>query len=111
VLEEAPLDPAVHDRAGFDCGVPALNDYLRRDSDQHRRALGVACVTLRECEYKGIERGPFRTCAGCQSSLLMAHAPSIGSMNFCTWIGLIGWCAGTDEVRPSYRMKMQWLLF
>ncbi len=35
--EEAPLDPAIHDRAGFDCGVPALNDYLQRFADQHRR--------------------------------------------------------------------------
>jgi GNAT superfamily N-acetyltransferase len=37
VLEEQALDPARHDRAGFDCGVPALNDYLRRFAEQHRR--------------------------------------------------------------------------
>ena len=37
MLEEAALDPAIHDRAGFDCGVPALNDYLVRFADQHRR--------------------------------------------------------------------------
>lgn len=37
MLEEAALDPAIHDRAGFDCGVPALNDYLLRFADQHRR--------------------------------------------------------------------------
>jgi GNAT superfamily N-acetyltransferase len=43
VLEDLPLDPAIHDRAGFDCGVPQLNDYLRRFADQHRRR-GIASV-------------------------------------------------------------------
>ena len=37
VLEEQRLDPAVHDRAGFDCGVPALDNYLHRFAEQHRR--------------------------------------------------------------------------
>jgi GNAT superfamily N-acetyltransferase len=37
VLEEGVLDPAVHDREGFDCGVPALNEYLQRFAEQHRR--------------------------------------------------------------------------
>jgi GNAT superfamily N-acetyltransferase len=37
VLEEQVLDPAVHDRQGFDCGVPALNEYLQRYAEQHRR--------------------------------------------------------------------------
>jgi len=37
VLEEQVLDPAVHDREGFDCGVPALNEYLQRYAEQHRR--------------------------------------------------------------------------
>lgn len=40
---EAPLDPALHDRAGFGCGVPALDDYLHRYADQHRRR-GIASV-------------------------------------------------------------------
>lgn len=26
-----------HDRNGFDCGVPELNDYLKRLAEQHRR--------------------------------------------------------------------------
>jgi GNAT superfamily N-acetyltransferase len=43
VLEERALDPAVHDRSGFDCGVPALNEYLRRFAEQHRRR-GVSAV-------------------------------------------------------------------
>jgi len=43
VLEEHALDPAVHDRAGFDCGVPELNEYLRRFADQHRRK-GISSV-------------------------------------------------------------------
>ncbi|MBK6745768.1 GNAT family N-acetyltransferase [Ottowia sp.] len=41
--EEAPLDPTLHDRAGFDCGVPELNDDLQRYADQHRRR-GITSV-------------------------------------------------------------------
>jgi predicted GNAT family N-acyltransferase len=37
VLEEQRLDTGIHDCAAFDCGVPALNDYLRRFASQHRR--------------------------------------------------------------------------
>jgi GNAT superfamily N-acetyltransferase len=37
VLEERALDPDVHDRQAFDCGVPALNEYLQRFAEQHRR--------------------------------------------------------------------------
>jgi len=37
VLEEKPLDPAVHERAAFDCGVLELDTYLQRYADQHRR--------------------------------------------------------------------------
>lgn len=36
MLEERALDVAVHDRNGFDCGVPELNDYLKRMAEQHR---------------------------------------------------------------------------
>ena len=37
MLEEMPLDGAVHDRSAFDCGVPVLNEYLQRYADQHRK--------------------------------------------------------------------------
>ena len=37
MLEEHPFDPAVHDRGGFDCGLVALNEYLQRFAEQHRR--------------------------------------------------------------------------
>ena len=43
MFEEHAFDPAVHDRQGFDCGVPALNDYLQRLAEQHRRK-GVSSV-------------------------------------------------------------------
>ena len=43
MLEEQVLDPAVHDRLGFDCGVPALNEYLQRYAEQHRRR-GISAV-------------------------------------------------------------------
>ena len=37
MLEEQVLDPTVHDRETFDGGVPALNEYLQRYAEQHRR--------------------------------------------------------------------------
>lgn len=37
MLEERALDVRVHDRNGFDCGVPELDDYLKRLAEQHRR--------------------------------------------------------------------------
>jgi GNAT superfamily N-acetyltransferase len=37
VLEEQPLDPERHDRAGFGCGVPELDEYLHRFATQYRR--------------------------------------------------------------------------
>jgi len=37
VLEELPLDPSIHDRHGFDCGVVPLNNYLQRLAAQHRK--------------------------------------------------------------------------
>lgn len=42
-FEEAPLDTSQHDRAGFDCGFAALNEYLQHHADQHRRR-GIASV-------------------------------------------------------------------
>jgi len=37
VLEEQRLHPARHDRAGFSCGVPELDEYLQRFATQQRR--------------------------------------------------------------------------
>ena len=37
MLKEQPLDPAVHNRSAFDCGVPELNLYLQKFAEQHRR--------------------------------------------------------------------------
>ena len=37
MLEEHALDSSVHDRASFDCGIPALDEYLQRFAEQHRR--------------------------------------------------------------------------
>jgi ribosomal protein S18 acetylase RimI-like enzyme len=36
-LAFAILDGRRHDRAGFACGVPALDDYLRQRASQHQR--------------------------------------------------------------------------
>ena len=43
MFEEQAFDPERDDRAGFDCGVPELDDYLRRLATQHRRN-GVSSV-------------------------------------------------------------------
>lgn len=37
MLEERALDIGVHDRSAFDCGVPELNDYLKRLAELHQR--------------------------------------------------------------------------
>jgi GNAT superfamily N-acetyltransferase len=43
-----PLD-ATHDRTGFDCGVPALNDFLSKTARQHReKGLSNTFVLLDE---------------------------------------------------------------
>ena len=42
-FDETPLDPALHDRAGFDSGVPELDEYLQRYADQHRKR-GITSV-------------------------------------------------------------------
>jgi GNAT superfamily N-acetyltransferase len=47
VFEERPLDLRIHDRAGFDCGVPALDEYLRRYAEQNRKSgLGSVYVLV-----------------------------------------------------------------
>ena len=43
MLEEQTLDSERHDRAGFACGVPELDEYLHRFAMQHRRK-GVSNV-------------------------------------------------------------------
>jgi GNAT superfamily N-acetyltransferase len=43
VLDDLPLDPATHDRQGFECGVPALDEYIQRFAEQHRRR-GISSV-------------------------------------------------------------------
>ena len=45
MLEEQPLNPDLHDRAGFSCGVSELDDYLHRFAlQQHRK--GVCTVQV-----------------------------------------------------------------
>ena len=36
-LQVLRLDGRVHDRTGFSCGVPVLDDYMRRRASQHQR--------------------------------------------------------------------------
>ena len=43
MLEEQPLNPDLHDRVGFSCGISELDDYLRRFAVQDRRK-GISTV-------------------------------------------------------------------
>lgn len=43
MLEEHTLDPALHDRIGFSCGVSELDDYLHRFAVQ-QRSKGVSAI-------------------------------------------------------------------
>ncbi len=44
-----PLDPKVHDRSGFDCGEPEMNEYLQKTAKQHaERDVGVTHVAVEE---------------------------------------------------------------
>ncbi len=43
MLDDLPLDTSIHDRQGFECGVPELDDYIRRFAEQHRRC-GISSV-------------------------------------------------------------------
>lgn len=40
------LDPARHRRDAFDCGVPVLNEYLRKRANQEAKASATACYVL-----------------------------------------------------------------
>jgi GNAT superfamily N-acetyltransferase len=43
------LDPSIHDRDGFDCGEPSLNQFLKTYANQFReRGLGVTWVGIEE---------------------------------------------------------------
>jgi GNAT superfamily N-acetyltransferase len=43
VLDDLPLDTSIHDRQGFECGVPELDEYIRRFAEQHRQR-GISSV-------------------------------------------------------------------
>ncbi|MCL2022505.1 MAG: GNAT family N-acetyltransferase [Betaproteobacteria bacterium] len=47
MFEELPLNPTIHNCADFNCGIPALNEYLQRYADQHRkRGISSAYVLV-----------------------------------------------------------------
>lgn len=46
MLEKRALDPTLHERQGFACGVPALDEYLHRFAEQHRRRGLTAVYVL-----------------------------------------------------------------
>lgn len=57
MLEDLPLDPTLHDRNGFDCGVPALDEYLARFADQHRRRGITSVYVLADSEAPALILG------------------------------------------------------
>lgn len=57
MLEDLPLDPTLHDRDGFDCRVPALDEYLARFADQHRRRGITSVYVLADSEAPALILG------------------------------------------------------
>lgn len=57
MLEEQRLAPGLHDRQGFDCGEPALNEYLQRFAEQHRRKGISAAYVLVESSVPSLILG------------------------------------------------------
>lgn len=66
MLDLVRLDPKLHDRKGFDCGVPALNTFLQKqagasdkrsltntyvliDTDNPHQVIGFITLTYGEC--------------------------------------------------------------
>jgi predicted GNAT family N-acyltransferase len=45
VLQDLALDALVYDRQGFDCGLPALNQYISPLAEQHRRR-GISSIDV-----------------------------------------------------------------
>lgn len=68
MLEEQPLNPGLHDRAGFTCGIPELDDYLRRFAVQHRRKGVGSVYVLVDTEKPGLILG-FYTLSAAQMDM------------------------------------------
>lgn len=68
MFEEQLLNTAHHDRAGFDCGVAALNDYLHRMADQHRRRHLSQSYVLTDSKQPTRILGYYTLCAAQISS-------------------------------------------
>jgi GNAT superfamily N-acetyltransferase len=59
------LDKAVHERAAFDCGEPALNDFLRTKAARHQTQRVSRTFVLIESAHPGGIIG-FYTLSNCQ---------------------------------------------
>jgi len=53
-----------HDRAGFDCGVPALNDYLRRYARQNHESGGAKTFVAVEPDAPNVVLGYYTIAPG-----------------------------------------------
>ncbi len=53
-----------HDRAGFDCGVPALNEYLQRYARQHHESGGAKTFVAVPLEPSNILLGYYTISPG-----------------------------------------------
>jgi GNAT superfamily N-acetyltransferase len=66
-LTFAILDGNRHDRAGFACGVPALDDYLRQRAGQHQRdGIATTHVLIDDAQ-------PARILGSCALSAAQLH--------------------------------------
>ena len=73
-LQVLRLDARVYDRTGFSCGVPVLDDYLRRRASQHRRD-GVATTHVLVNDADPRRTLGYRSLAAAQLSLSDLQEP------------------------------------
>ena len=73
-----PLDPARHDRQSFDCGVAALNDYLRERAGQDMRRHAAGCWVLTSADRPAMVLG-FYTLSS--ESILTADLPELSKVS------------------------------
>ena len=74
MLEEQPLNPDLHDRAGFTCGVVELDDYLRRFALQHRRKGVNTVYVLAEAAKPSLILGYYTLSAAQQDATELGDA-------------------------------------
>lgn len=88
VWQDVPLD-RTHDRKAFDCGEPALNDYLQKFARQNHESGGAKTFVAVE--------------ANAPATILGYYTLSPASIDYARTPSVVRNCLGRYEV-PVYRM-------